>query len=85
MGRSIRFKLGALFGFVFVVMGLASVATIIATVSASDSVKNVNAIYLPAARQTGQLHLAAGEFKRDQLGFLLASDVRPGPPRAPCW
>ena len=39
MGRSIRFKLGALFGFVFVVMGLASVATIIATVSASDSVK----------------------------------------------
>jgi len=75
MGRSIRFKLGALFGFVFVVMGLASVATIMATVSASDSVKNVNAIYLPAARQTGQLHLAAGEFKRDQLGFLLASDV----------
>jgi hypothetical protein len=53
MGRSIRFKLGALFGFVFVVMGLASVATIIATVSASDSVKNVNAIYVPAARQTG--------------------------------
>jgi methyl-accepting chemotaxis protein len=75
MGRSIRFKLGALFGFVFVVMGLASVATIVATGSASDGVKMVNGTYLPAARQTGGLRFAAGEFKSDQLGLLLASDA----------
>jgi len=75
MGRSIRFKLGAGFGFIFVVMGIASIATIVATVSASANVTKVNSTYLPAARQTGALHLAAGEFKRDQLGFLLASDA----------
>ena len=75
MGRSIRFKLRAGFGFIFLLMGLASIATIVATVSASDNVTKVNATYLPAARRTGTLHLAAGEFKRDQLGFLLASDA----------
>ncbi len=75
MVRSIRFKLGAGFGFIFVVMGVASVATIVATVSASANVTKVNSTYLPAARQTGTLQIAAGEFKSDQLGFLLASDV----------
>jgi methyl-accepting chemotaxis protein len=74
MGRSIRFKLGAGFATIFLVVGVASIATIVATVSASDNVTKVNSIYLPAARQAGALHLAAGEFKRDQLGFLLASD-----------
>ena len=52
MGRSIRLKLGAGFATIFLVMGVASVATIVATVSASDNVTKVNSIYLPAARQT---------------------------------
>jgi methyl-accepting chemotaxis protein len=73
MRRSLRSKLLVVFGLVFGIMILATVTATGLAWAAQSKVGAVNARYLPATRLTGDLHLAATEYRIDQVDYLKAS------------
>ena len=75
MRRSLRFKLVAMFGVVFVVMGLAAAAVTLFAGAARSDVVSLNGTYVPATGLIGDLHLGLVEYQRDLFAHLLAPDA----------
>ena len=75
MGRSIGFKLMAIFGFVFIVMAIAGGVAVAFARNARNDVASVDGTDLPATRLIGELHLGLTEYQRDLYSYLLSSDA----------
>ena len=75
MGRSIRFKLIAIFGVVFLVMVIVGGAAVAFAGMARSDLVAVDGTHMPATRLIGELHLGLVEYQRDMQTYLLASDA----------
>ena len=73
MNCSLKVKLLMAFGLAFGVMVVAAVAVTGLAWTAQGKVGAVNARYVPATRLTGDLHLAASEYRMDQMEYLKAT------------
>jgi methyl-accepting chemotaxis protein len=75
MRRSLRFKLLATFGLVFMVVAVAGGVAVAFAASARSDVASVDGSDLPATRVIGELHLGLVEYQRDLQTYLLAADA----------
>ncbi|MGD0017869.1 MAG: methyl-accepting chemotaxis protein [Candidatus Limnocylindrales bacterium] len=75
MGRSIRFKLMAVFAFVFVGMAIATALVVIVTGSVRTDIAATRTASLPAVQTAGDVHLAVVEYRNAQLAFVNAADA----------
>jgi methyl-accepting chemotaxis protein len=74
MGRSLRFKLVGVVAVVLTCTVLAAAVSVVAAAAARSDVASVESTYMPATRLVGDLHLAAAEYRTDQLAYLAAAD-----------
>ncbi len=74
MRRSLQFKLLAVFGAVFATMAFAAGAAVVFATAARNDVTALYNIHTPATRLVGELHLAAVEFRSDQVDYAMAGD-----------
>jgi len=73
MNRSLTFKLLTVFGLVFGIMIVATLVVMAVSSAARGEVSTVDTKYMPAERLMGDLHLAATEYRSDQLSYLMST------------